>query len=311
MSTAAISPRSRRLKKNQIGTGANLGLNVFFVLVMAVVLIPFVLLVTVSLSDNDVLIRDGYQFVPAAWSAKAYSFLFSDSRMVLDAYKVTIIVTVVGTITHVMLCSMYAYPISKQDLPFRGLITFFLFFTMLFHGGMVASYIINTRLLGFKNHYRALILPYLLSPWHVFIIRTYFQTSIPTSLEESAKMDGASYFTVFFRIIMPLSKPVLATIALFAALLYWNDWFQSLLYITQESLYSLQFVMLKTMRRIDVMERLIKMGASGDITDKLRELPSETVQFAMVVVSIGPIILAYPYFQRYFVKGITIGAVKG
>jgi putative aldouronate transport system permease protein len=150
-----------------------------------------------------------------------------------------------------------------------------------------------------------------MSPWHVFIIKTFFETSIPSSLDESARVDGASYLTIFARIIMPLAKPVLATIALFAALGYWNDWFLSLLYIDKENMYSLQYVMLKTMRMIEVLERLIKMGASKDVTDKLRDLPSESVQFAMVIIGIGPIIFAYPFFQRYFVKGITIGAIKG
>jgi putative aldouronate transport system permease protein len=186
-------------------------------------LIPFVLLLTISFTDNEILVRDGYKFIPAVWSARAYGFLFSESSMVLNAYKVTIIVTSVGTFAHVLLCSLYAYPLSKRDLPFRSTIAFILFFTMLFNGGLVASYLINTRLLLFKNHFRSLIMPYLLSPWHVFIIRTYYQTSIPTSLEESAKIDGESYYRIFFQIIVPLAKPVLATIALFAALTYWND----------------------------------------------------------------------------------------
>jgi putative aldouronate transport system permease protein len=303
--------RQSALQKNQVSPAANIVLNCVFLLVLAAVLVPFVLLVSISFSDNDALIRDGYRFIPAAWSAKAYTFLFSETRMVLDAYKVTLIVTGLGTLGHVLVCALFAYPLTRSSLPLRGAITFFLFFTMLFSGGMVASYIINIQLLGFKNRYHALILPYLMSPWHVFIIRTYFQTSIPASLEESARVDGAGSFTVFIKIILPLAKPVLATIALFAALTYWNDWFQSLLYITKENLYSLQFVMLKTLRRIDVIEELIRRGASGDIVDKLRAMPTEAVQFAMVVVGIGPIILAYPFFQRYFVKGITIGAVKG
>ena len=305
--------KASKLVKNQISGPSNILLNLFFLVVIALVVLPFLLLLGISFTDNDTLVELGYRFWPARWSTEAYSFLLSDSRMVLDAYKVTILVTVVGTIGHLTLCSFYAYPISKPDLPFRSTIAFILFFTMLFHGGMVASYIINTRLLGFKNHYRALIAPFLLSPWHVFIIRTYFQTSIPSAIEDSAKIDGASWLRIFFQLILPLAKPVLATIALFSALMYWNDWFQSLLYISKESLYSLQFVMLKTMRKIEVMERLLKMGSvgGGDIIQKLNDMPSETVQFAMVVVSIGPIVLAYPFFQRFFVKGITIGAVKG
>jgi putative aldouronate transport system permease protein len=196
-------------------------------------------------------------------------------------------------------------------MPGHGFFTFFVFFTMLFHGGLVSSYIINTQFLGFRNNFRGLILPLMFNVWHVLILRTYFATSIPASIEESARIDGANDLRIFFQIIVPLSKPVLATIALFAALIYWNDWFHSLLYITEERMYSLQFVMLQTLRQIEMMQRLLAMGASGDVLDRLRDLPDEAVRFAMVIVSIGPIVFAYPFFQRYFVKGVTIGALKG
>jgi putative aldouronate transport system permease protein len=224
---------------------------------------------------------------------------------------VTIGVTAVGTLIHVMLCSLTAYPLTKKNMPGHRFFTFFVFFTMLFNGGLVASYIINTQFLGFGNRFRGLVLPLMFSVWHVLILRTFFVTSIPQSIEESAKMDGANDLRVFFQIILPLSKPVLATIALFAALNYWNDWFQSLLYITNERMYSLQFVMLQSLRQVEAMKRLLQMGAPAQIIEKLRELPDESVRFAMVVVSVGPIVLAYPFFQRYFVKGMTIGAIKG
>jgi len=175
----------------------------------------------------------------------------------------------------------------------------------------VATYIVNTRFLGISNRFRALLLPLMFNVWHVLILRTFFATSIPQSIEESAKMDGANDLRVFFQIVLPLSKPVLATITLFAALTYWNDWFNSLLYITKDNMYTLQFVMLQSLRQVEAMKRLLQMGAPGEVIAKLRELPDEAVRFAMVVVSVGPIIAAYPFVQRYFVKGITIGAIKG
>jgi putative aldouronate transport system permease protein len=286
-------------------------LHIIFVLAIIAILAPFVLLVTVSFTDNTTLVVEGYKFIPSQWSTEAYRFLFSSPRLVTDAYAVTITVTVVGTLGHVFLGALVGYALTKTRMPGHTFFTFFVFFTMLFNGGLVSMYIINTQLLGFRNHFRGLIMPLMFNVWHVLILRTYFATSIPESIEESAKIDGANDLRIFFQIVIPLAKPVLATIALFAALIYWNDWFQSLLYITNERMYSLQFVMLQTLRQIEMMQRLLAMGASGDVLDRLRDTPDEAVRFAMVVVSIGPIVAAYPFFQRYFVKGVTIGALKG
>ncbi len=299
------------LRKNEISRTANIVLHIVFVLAVAAILAPFFLLVTVSFTDNSTLVQEGYRFIPSQWSTEAYEFLFSNPRLVMDAYGVTILVTVVGTLGHVFLSALVGYALTKTRMPGHSFFTFFVFFTMLFNGGLVATYIINTQLLGFQNRFRGLILPLMFNVWHVLILRTYFATSIPDSIEESAKIDGANDLRIFFQIVLPLAKPVLATIALFAALIYWNDWFQSLLYITNERMYSLQFVMLQTLRQIEMMERLLAMGASGDVIDRLRDLPDEAVRFAMVIVGIGPIVLAYPFFQRYFVKGVTIGALKG
>ncbi len=303
--------RTSKLRKNEITLGANVILNLFFLVSVGLVLIPFFLLVTVSFTDNSTLVQEGYRFIPSKWSTEAYSFLFQNPRLVRDAYTVTILVTVLGTFGHVFLGALVGYSLTKTRMPGHGFFTFFVFFTMLFHGGLVSSYIINTQFLGFRNNFRGLILPLMFNVWHVLILRTYFATSIPASIEESAKIDGANDLRVFFQIIVPLSKPVLATIGLFAALIYWNDWFHSLLYITEERMYSLQFVMLQTLRQIEMMQRLLAMGASGDVLDRLRDLPDEAVRFAMVIVSVGPIVFAYPFFQRYFVKGVTIGALKG
>lgn len=303
--------RHDRLRKNEVSTGSNVVLNLFFLVIVGFTLVPFVLLVIASLTDNSTLLQEGYKFAPSKWSSAGYTFLFSNTRLVRDAYGVTIFVTVAGTLGQLAICSLTAYALTKRGLPGIGFFTFFVFFTMLFRGGLVAEYIIGTQLLGFRNHFRALILPLMFNVWHVLILRTFFKTSIPPSIEESAKIDGANDLRIFFQIVLPLSKPVLATIALFAALIYWNDWFLSLLYITNERMYSLQFVMLQSLRQVEAMKRLLQMGAPGEVIAKLRELPDESVRFAMVVVSIGPIVLAYPFFQRYFVKGITIGAIKG
>ncbi|MBF9013988.1 MULTISPECIES: carbohydrate ABC transporter permease [unclassified Oceanispirochaeta] len=290
---------------------SDIALNIVFIFIIAVTLIPFILLLTISFSSNDSVINNGFNFIPEDWSLEAYSILFKNPRVIIDAYKVTIFVTITGTFLHLFVASMYAFGISSPDMPFRRFFTFFLLLTMLFNGGMVASYIVNTKMLNFKNNYRALIIPYLMNPWHILILRTYFTTSIPGSLLDAAKIDGAGDWRVYFNVMLPLAKPVLATIALFSVLIYWNDWFQSLLYITEESKFSLQFVMLETMRKIEMMEQLMKIGAPPEVVANLKNLPAETVRFAMVVIGIGPIIFAYPFFQRYFVEGMTIGSIKG
>jgi putative aldouronate transport system permease protein len=301
----------RKRGMNAAGRVPSILINLFFVVVMGVTIIPFVLLVTTSLTDNRTLLNEGYKFLPSKWSTAGYSYLFSNPRLVLDSYGVTIFVTLVGTLGQLVLCSLTAYALTKKRMPGVGFFTFLIFFTMLFRGGLVAEYIVGTQILGFHNRFRSMILPLMFNVWHVLIMRTYFMTSIPPSVEESAKIDGASDLRVFAQIVLPLSKPLLATIALFAALIYWNDWFQSLLYITNEHMYSLQFVMLQSLRQVEAMKRLLQMGAPGEVIQKLMQLPDESIRFAMVVVSIGPIVLAYPFFQRYFVKGMTIGAVKG
>jgi putative aldouronate transport system permease protein len=302
--------KTRKLKKNEISAPVNVMINGLFLFFVMVVLVPFVLMIISSFTDNNTLTQEGYSFTPSKWSLSAYEFLFTNKRMVMDAYFITVLVTLLGSLGHVTLCAFTAYPLTKSRMPGVKFMTFFVFFTMLFNGGLVASYIINTQFLGFKNHYRGLILPLMFSVWHVLILRTYFKTAIPESIEESAKLDGAGDFRIFIQIILPLAKPVLATIMLFASLAYWNDWFQSLLYISKDHMYSLQFVMLQSLRQMEAMKRLLLLGASADVIAKMRELPDETVRFAMVVVSVGPMLLIYPFFQKYFVKGLTIGAVK-
>ncbi len=301
----------KRTRLQNVSPLANVSLHTFFIFVSLMVVIPFILLITVSLSDDKSVMQEGFKFIPSKWSFDAYKFLFSNSRMVLDAYKVTIGTTVVGVILHLLVASMYAFGISKKDMPMQKFFTFFLFFTMLFNGGMVASYIINTQFLGLKNTYAALVLPLIMNAWHILILRTFFTTSIPSALEDACRIDGAGDIRFFFHVVLPLSKPVLATIALFQTLAHWNDWFLSLLYITKDTMYTLQFVMLQTMRQMEAMRRLLQVGANADILAILRNIPKETTRFAMVIVAIGPIILVYPYFQKYFVKGVTVGSIKG
>lgn len=281
------------------------------VLILAVLacLLPFVLLFMSSIMDQSVLIKDGYTFWPSEFSMAAYTFLGKNMSLIGKAYGITALVTVIGTTLGLALTALIAYPLSRKDLPFRKILALFVFFTMLFNGGLVPTYMVYTQVLELKDTIWALILPnFLMNAFYVFLMRTFFETSIPFSLVESAYMDGASEFKIFSKIILPLSTPVLATVGLFQALTYWNDWFNSLIYINNPELYSIQFLLNKIL--LDIQFLSSSNFGSGTTAEILSKIPTETVQMAMAFVGVVPIMIAYPFFQKYFVKGLTIGAVK-
>lgn len=230
---------------------------------------------------------------------------------IIHSYGISIIVTVIGTITSVALTALYAYPLSRRDLPYRGWFAFFIFFTMLFNGGLVPWYLVYVNVLDLKNSILALIMPLLLSPFFVLVMRTFFANSIPVSILESARIDGAGELRTFTRIVLPLSLPVMATVALFSTLNYWNDWYLSMIFISDNRTISLQYLMYRTL--LDIQYLTSNSNVSSQISSQggLLNLPNKTLQMAMAVVGIGPIVLAYPFFQRYFIKGLTVGAVKG
>jgi putative aldouronate transport system permease protein len=281
------------------------------VLIVAVIacILPFLLLFMSSITDQKMLLKEGYTFFPSKLSLDAYEFLFANLSMIGNAYGITALVTIIGTTLGLALTSLIAYPLSRKDLPLRKYLAMFVFFTMLFNGGLVPTYLVYTQLLDIKDTIWALILPnFLMNAFYVFLMRTFFEQSIPFSLVESAYMDGAGEFKIFSKIILPLSTPVLATVGLFQALLYWNDWFNSLIYINNPDLYSVQFLLNKILLDIQFLSSS-SLGSSA-ASGALANIPTETVQMAMAFVGVLPIIIAYPFFQKYFVKGLTIGAVK-
>lgn len=282
-----------------------------FILCVIGCIAPILLVIMISLTEDQTLLTNGYSFFPEKLSLDSYKYVFYDAGSILNAYGVTIFVTVIGTVLSLLITSLYAYPISRKDLPFRKVFIFLVFFVMLFNGGLVSSYIINTQVLHFKNNIIALLVPFLLSPFNVLIMKTFFGNTIPPSLIEAGKLDGASEMKIYGSIILPLSKPVLATVGLFNTLGYWNDWFSSLLYITDKRLYSIQFVMYRSLMNAEFLKSSIAAGAGGNLATEIMKLPSQGIRFAMVVIGIGPIILAYPFFQRYFIEGLTVGSIKG
>lgn len=283
-------------------------LHIVFILGVIIILMPVILVLSVSLSDESSIFVSGYSFIPEKFSLAAYSFLWQDRVNILHAYGVTLSVTIIGTVISLLITALYAYPISRHEFPLRNFFSFFVFFTILFGGGLVPWYMVYTNLVNVKDSLLALILPGLLmSGFNVLIMRTFFQ-NLPSALNESATIDGAGEFRIWWQIILPLSLPVLATIGLFNTLAFWNDWFNSLIFISDSKFYSLQYVMQKTLMDIQFISQ---QSGTGNASNLLASIPTETVRMAMAIVGIGPIVLAYPFFQRYLVQGLTVGAVKG
>jgi putative aldouronate transport system permease protein len=286
-------------------------LHLFFICASLACLLPVVLVVGVSFSDENTIVANGFKFIPQKFSLEAYNFLLNQAPQIITAYGVSIFVTVVGTLLSLLLIALYAYPLSRKELKHRNKFALFIFLTMIFNGGLVPWYLVYVNFLHLKDSVWSLIIPLLLQPFFVIIMRTFFQTTIPDSIVESATIDGASEWKIFYKIILPLSLPVLATIGLFNTLNYWNDWFLSLLYITKSNGISLQYLMYKTLLNIQYLTTNENAASQLSKVGGVINLPSRTLQMAMAVVGIGPIVLAYPFFQKYFVKGLTIGAVKG
>ncbi|MFC5531465.1 carbohydrate ABC transporter permease [Cohnella yongneupensis] len=305
---AAIAKKST-YRPNGISGKSNFVFNLLFILYGVICVAPLLLVFIISITDSGSLAEKGYSFFPTHMNLSAYRFLFIDSTELFRAYGVTIFVCVVGTTLSVLLSILYAYPISRKSFKYRNFFAFYVFFTMLFSGGLVPWYILYTKYLHLNDNIMALIMPFLINAYNILIAKTYFSNNIPEAVLESAKIDGASEFKTFIKIVIPLSKPVIATIALFTCLTYWNDWYNTLLFITNKNLYNIQFSMYKALLAVEFLKS--SRVASLSVTSELLKVPGETVRMAMAIIGIGPIVFAYPFFQRYFIKGLTIGAVKG
>ncbi len=272
--------------------------------------LPVLLVYIVSFSSEDSVMTNGYSYFPTEWSLAAYQSLLKSIHTIIRSYGVSIFATITGTLIGLFIMSLFAYVISRKDFKYHKILTFFAFFTMLFNGGLVASYLINTQVFHLSNTIWALILPYTINAYYVIIMRTFFSQTIPDSVIESARIDGAGELQIYYSIILPLSKPVLATIGLFLIVVYWNDWFLGLLYITDDNLVSIQYSLMKIQASMEfIKSNMVALG--GEASSLLKGYPTETARMAMLVVVITPVMFAYPFFQRYFVSGLTIGSIKG
>jgi putative aldouronate transport system permease protein len=285
-------------------TFPNFMLNAIFMVYCAICLIPLLIVLSVSLSDEQMIFQSGYHVIPLKFSLNAYAYILNGNSPILRAYLVTIIVTFVGTLLHLIISSLFAYSLSRKEVKYRSLISFLVVFCLLFSGGLVPSYILLSKYLHLKDTIFVLFVPYLVSSVNVLIMRNFFTYTIPESIIESARIDGSGEFHTFMKLVIPLSTPVLATIGLFTAVFLWNDWFTAALYIENGKLYTLQFLLQSIMNNIAFLQ-------GNALTQKAAAVqPDETARMATCVLSVGPIILAYPYLQKYFVKGLTLGAVK-
>ena len=302
-----IAETSNRL--NQISKKADTCFNILFVILALICIVPVIFIFIISISSEESIRHIGYRFIPQSFSADSYIFLFREGKTILRALGVSVTVTVNGTVLGVMLTTMMGYVLARSNYKLKGLCTMIVFIPMIFNGGMISSYVVNTQFLHLKDSIWALILPLCVSSFNVVICKTFFKTNIPESVMESAQIDGASQFTIFGKIALPLAKPLLATIALFLTFGYWNDWFQSSLYITNTKLYSLQALLDHVQRNIEMMANNPALGAT--LTEYMNSMPKEGARMAMAIIIIVPIACTYPFFQRYFISGLTVGAVKG
>ena len=293
--------------RNQISKGSNLFFNVLLIVACVLIVFPLWIIIVSSITSETGLKTYGYRLWPVEFSGNAYSYLFREGSVILTAYKNTLIATLSGTVLSVITVGMYAYALSRPDFNFKKFFTFFSFFTMLFGGGMVSYYNMCRSVLNLKDTVYALFLPMSFSAYWVIIMRTFYQSSVPEAIIESARIDGSGEWRTLLQIVCPLAIPGFATVGLFSAIGIWNDFRNCLLLNDSAQYFNLQYTIYQTMNNL----RFLKENASRMGGVNVSNLPAETFRMAMAVVTVGPIIMAYPFFQRYFVKGLTVGAVKG
>ncbi|HBU80409.1 MAG TPA: carbohydrate ABC transporter permease [Paenibacillus sp.] len=307
----ASAPVKRSRKKsrdlNAISPFSNVIFNIAIGLFALSCIFPFLFIIIISFTDEKTLAINGFKLIPEVWTLDAYRFLMESGQQMAQSFGVTLTVTVVGTALTLYLVTTYAYAISRKNFAQRRFFSFLAFFTMLFSGGLVPSYIVVTQVLHLRDSIWALILPSIMNAFYIIVMRTFFTTTVPDAVIESAKIDGATEFGIYTRIVLPISLPGIATIGLFSTLGFWNDWFNALLYIDNAKLIPLQTLLIRIQNNMDFVVQNSSRVVSYDIASTL---PTETVRMAMVVLATLPVALAYPFFQKYFIQGLTIGSVK-
>ena len=287
--------------------------NILFIFIFALIvftcLFPFIFTVIISFTSENSIAVHGYRMLPHEWSLNAYEYIFKVGTQIVQSYWITIVITVMGTVISLFLTALFAYAVAQEDYSYGKILAFVAFFTMLFSGGLVPTYIIVTKLLHLKNTIWALILPMAMSAMNVLIVRTYFKTNVPRALIEAARIDGAGEFRIFYKIVLPLSKPILAVIAFFNVVAYWNSWMPALLYIDRPELTPIMKMLMDIQNNMDFLVKNSAMTGMNAFK-MIQNMPSESAKMAVVVLVVVPIIIVYPFVQKYFVKGLLIGGVK-
>ena len=304
-----MKKHTEELKMNRVKPVTNFLFNLLFVILALCAILPVVFVFIISISSEESIRQVGYSFLPVELSIKAYLFLWNERETIFNALLVSVTVTCVGTLLGLTLTTTMGYALSRPGFKLKKFYTWVIFIPMLFSGGLVACYVVNANILGLRNTIWALILPLAVSSYNIVICKTFFKSTVPDGIIESAKIDGASQLRTFISIVLPISKPLLATISLFLCFGYWNDWFLSSLYISNSKLISLQALLNNIMRSLEYMANNPTAGAS--LQQYRAQMPSESVRMAIAIVIVIPIACAYPFFQKYFISGLTIGAVKG
>jgi len=305
---------ARRRKHARLNSFSPLAETMFHILLGVFSLacvIPFIFVIIISFTSEDSIRQIGYSFAPLSLSLDAYKYVLRMGDVVWRSYFNSFYITIVGTLLSVSICVLYSYPLFRRDFKFRNFFNFLSFFTMIFGGGLVPTYVICKSVLGLSDNYAALIVPILFNPFNIIVMRTFFQTSVPMELIEAATIDGSGEYSTLLRIVVPIVKPGIATIALLNALAFWNEWFLSLLYLNKNmDIMPLQYLLIRIQRNADFLAKNSHM-LGAEVASAARELPSQTLRMALVVFIVIPIACAYPFFQRYVVAGLTIGSVKG
>ena len=283
--------------------------HIVLILMALFMIMPFILLFLCSVTDENTLVLNGYSFFPAKFSLDAYEYIINSGSKIVRAYGMTFAITIIGTIVNTLISSLLAYGLSLQKLPGRKILSFFVFFTMLFNGGLVPTYLMYTTYFHITDTFFAMVVPtFLMSAMNVIMMRTFFQNSIPTALYEACKIDGGGHFLIYRTIVLPLGKPILVSMGLFAGLAYWNDWTNGLYYISdKKELWGIQNLLNQMITNIQYLSSNSQAAANVDMSN----FPSTAVRMAIAFVGIIPILIVFPFLQKYFAKGIAVGAVKG
>lgn len=301
--------RGKRI--NKVSRPAEAVFHLIMIAFSLICIIPFIFVVIISFSSEESIRQIGYSFFPQSWGLEAYEYVWKLGQQLWISYGNSFLITIVGTTLTVLMTVLYAYALRRKDFKFRKFFTFFCFFTMLFGGGLVPTYVICKQVLGLSDSYQAIIIPMLLNPFNIIVMRTFFQGSVPEELIDAAAIDGSGEYSTLFRIIIPIAKPGIATVGLLSALAYWNEWFIPMLYVRDKNYVPLQYLLQEMQASIDYFVRMGSQMGGAEASKIIMTLPSDTLRMALVVLIVVPIACAYPFFQRYIISGLTIGAVKG